>query len=282
MRQLAPVRERPARDVDELFGRDVYAGRRELAVDRLPGAWHVAGKAGHGVDHRLGEKGADVEVVQFTAPVLAGGFDRAPNGVELSLVQQPRAEPSLRVLRWPTPRAENNLQHRAPDPLVAAEQSPRRRHRHLTDPSRLRVQFTQRCDDVIGKRGSRQTARGGAVRELRVAPEVRRHLQQMGLAAAEEAADPGRILARRTEIAQVAVQDAPKRIAELPVANEGREFLAEHARPAVIIAVNPGLTVVRQARAARVAVEEVVNLHRSGARSSRSVTASCQVMGWAR
>ena len=121
-----------------------------------------------------------------------------------------------------------------------------------------------------------ETAGRAPIGKLRVPPEVREHLQQVRLAAAEEAADPGRVLFRSAEVREIAIHDALQRIAELPVAYERLQLGPQLVQRQLFRRIdNTCLSVVGEPGGARVAIEHVVDVH-------KTAPPSCSVTPWAR
>ncbi len=252
--------------LDELLGRDVRPQRRKLLRQQLPGRLDVGREAGVGRDERAGDDRADVEVVELAQPVLPRRLDRGAHAGEQPLLAQPEAEARLRILRGQAAGAEQNRQHAVPDVIdAAAEQRPGGRHGRPPGPVRVGVQLAELRLDLVGQAAAHQAAGRRPVGERRVHPQVGEHLQQVRLAAAEEAADPGRVLLRGPEVREVAVENALQGVAELPVADEGLELGPQFLqRRPVGDVYYPRLPVVGEPRRARVAVEHLVELHRAG------------------
>ncbi len=276
MRQVVTVRERAPGGIDELFRRDVLSGRRELRLQRLQDGLLVAGGTGNGVGDRSPEHGTHIEVVEFPPPVLALRLNGRPHRVEQALATQPEAEPRLRVLFGPAARPQEDRENGPAHPVVAAKKGARRRDWRAAGSPGLGVELAQRRLNVSGQGVCNQAAGGGAVGERGVLPQMRRHLQQMRLAAAEVPADPGRVLARSADVAEIPVEDSLQGVAEPAVADEGRQLFAKHFPIPVVGDADAGLSIVREAGAARVAIEQFVDLH------GRSTSSSCSVMAWAR
>ena len=130
--------------------------------------------------------------------------------------------------------------------------------------------------DVRGQAARDEGAGRGAIGELRVDPEVGEHLQQMRLAAPEEAADPGGFLPPPAEVGDEPFEDAAKAVGEPPVADEGLQFGAElGVLRGVGRFADPRLALVGERGGPRVAFEKFVDLRirRHGQPSSWSVMA---------
>ena len=258
-------------------GRDVGPQRRELPGQQLPGRPDVGREAGVRRDQRLGDDGTDVEVVELAQPVLAGRLDRRPDAVEQPPLAQPEAEARLGILRGPAAGAEQNRQHGVPDVIDAApEHGSGGRHGRPPRPVRVGVQLAKLSLNLVGQPATNQTAGGRPVGEPGVHPQVGEHLQEVRLAAAEEAADPRRLLLRGPEAREIAVENALKRVAELPVADEGLELGPQllHGR-LVGLVCDARLPAVGEPCRARIAIERFVNLHGAG-------PPPCSVIPWAR
>ena len=138
------------------------------------------------------------------------------------------------------------------------------------------IQFLKLRMNLIGKPVLNQTTGGTSIGKLRVPPEMGEHLQQVRLAAAEEAADPRRVLFRGPEVRKIAIEDAQQRLAELPVADEHLELGPQLVQSRRVPGFhNARLSVVGEPRSARVAVEHVVDIHKTG-------PPPCSVTPWAR
>ena len=266
MRQLAVRRQRLPRRLDELLGRDVGLQRRELLGQQLPGRPYVGREAGVGVDQRIGDDRADVEVVELTQPVLPGRLDRGANGGEQPPLAQPEAEARLGVLRGPATGTEQNRQHGVPDVIDAApEHGSGGRHGRPPRPVRVGVELAKLGPHLVGQPAANQTAGRRPVGELGVDPQVGEHLQEVRLAAAEEAADPRRVLLRGSEVGEIAVENALERVAELPVADERLELGPQlRHRRLVRVVGDARLPAVGEPRRARIAIECFVDLHGTG------------------
>ena len=80
------------------------------ALSVLRASASVAAKFGVAREQRVGDRAADVEVVQLGRPLLAGGFDGSLHLVEPALVVQPQAELRLRVLLGQPDAAQEHAQ----------------------------------------------------------------------------------------------------------------------------------------------------------------------------
>jgi hypothetical protein len=88
------------------------------------------------------------------------------------------------------------------------------------------------------------------------------HLQEVRLAAPEEAAHPRSVLSRTIELRHVAAQDALEGVTVLPIADEGFEFGAQFChRSGIGGRRDPGLPAIGQGAGPGVAVENLVDFH---------------------
>ena len=141
---------------------------------------------------------------------------------------------------------------------------------------RVGVQLAKLRLNLVGQAAANQTARGRSVGERGVHPQVGEHLQEVRLAAAEEAADPRGVLLRRAEVREIAIENALEGVAELPVADEGLELRPQLFPGRLVGSVDDArLPVVGEPRRARVAIEHLVDLHKAG-------PPPCSVIPWAR
>ena len=195
VRQLAVhgVREQgKPRGLDELFGRDVGPQWRELPGQQLPGRLDVGREAGVRGDERARDEGADIQVVELPEPLLPRLLDRGAHSGEQPLLAQPEAEARLRVLRGQAARAEQYRQHGVTNVVdAAAEQGPGGRHRRPSGPVRVGIQLAKLRLHLVGQAAAHETAGRRSVGELGIGPQVGEHLQEVRLAATEEAAHPG-------------------------------------------------------------------------------------------
>ena len=108
-----------ADQTDELVGGDVVDDGI-LGSQSCAGLHEVGGEVGVSVEHRLGQDGADIQIVQLFEELLAGRFDGQFHVVEEAVFFQPNAELSLRQgLRQPLGR-EDDAQDDKPDALTTA------------------------------------------------------------------------------------------------------------------------------------------------------------------
>ena len=150
-----------------------------------------------------------------------------------------------------------------PDVVHAiAEKRSRGGHRRLAGAPGVGIELAELRLDLVGQPSAHQAAGRRAVLEGGVHPEMGQHLEQVGLAAAEEAADPRRVLPGRSQVGEVAVEDALEGVAELAVTDEGLDLRAE-LRPSLRVGGvgDSGLAVVGETTGPRVAIEQLVDLH---------------------
>jgi len=109
-------------------------------------------------------------------------------------------------------------------------------------------------------------ARGGAVGEAHIAPQIFQHADEVRLAAAVEPADPHRRLLGARQVGQVGGEDQFQAAAVLTVADERAELVAQHlplGRRARI--EHLGHAVIGDARRGGVGHEDIAILHRPAA-----------------
>lgn len=124
-----------------------------------------------------------------------------------------------------------------------------------------RVELAQQTAHLVGHQGH-QAARRRAVRELRVGPQVARHLQQVRLAAAEEPADPRGLLACLGEVGQERRQEALDAVGVLALAHERRQLAAQLLEDLLVRLVgDAGLPLVHQGVGRGISLKDVFDLH---------------------
>jgi hypothetical protein len=105
---------------------------------------------------------------------------------------------------------------------------------------------------------------------------VAQHLQQMRLAAAEEAAHPGAALARPPEIVQERTNDLLDAVRVLPFTHKGRQLTAELGKRAFALTVgNPRLSLIDERVSSWIALQDILDLH-------AHPPSPCSVIGTAR
>ena len=101
------------------------------------------------------------------------------------------------------------------------------------------------------------------------------HLQQVRLAAAEEAADPRGLLVGLAQAVEVRADDPLHAVGVLSFADERGEFAVQLFERLLVTAVDdPRLTLVDQGKGAGIALQNVLDLH-------RAPPSPCSVMGTA-
>ena len=150
---------------------------------------------------------------------------------------------------------------------VSAQERSRRRDGSPTRSLRVPVQFSQRGFDPRRKAPQHQRPSRHPVLERGVGPQVGQHLEQVGLAASEEPADPRRILPRAVETGVVLFENPLQRVRELAFADE-RLQLGPQFRYylGVFAGGKPRLPAVRQRRLQRIPVQQFANLHPVGSK----------------
>ena len=136
---------------------------------------------------------------------------------------QPQTEPGLGVLLGKSDGAQENCQNCQPHIVSgSAWQGAGSGNQPPCALSRS-IQFAEQGAEVLGDRGD-EAAGGGTIRKARVLPEVAKHLEKMGLAAAEEATDPCAALARFAEVVQERANDFLDAVGVLTFADEGDQL----------------------------------------------------------
>src|SRR5262249_40437165 len=124
-----------------------------------------------------------------------------------------------------------------------------------------RVEFAKQLAKLVGHR-RHEAARRGTVGELGVPPEVAGHLQQVRLAAAEEAADPRGLLARRREVREERLEDLDDAFGVLALAHERGELAAQLVEDLLVRLVGDArLALVDQRVGGGVSLKNVFDFH---------------------
>ena len=277
---LAPEAEGLPGQGYELLGGEVSGARRELGVDRRPRLLGARCAVGARFQERFGDARAHMEVVQFLRPRLAAGFDAGPDPLEETLFFEPETEAGLRDPGGEAAGFQEDRERRDSHLLVAAEQGSRGGEQRLPRAAGAGVEFREVRLDVFRQAAGDEASGLRAVVERRVHPEMREHLQQVRLAAAEEAADPGGLLPAAAEVGEEPFEDALQTVGEAAVADEGLQFGAEGAFAGFVRGVaDPRLPLVGERGGARVPLEEFVDLRSLRGHGQPS---SCRVMACAR
>ena len=235
---------------------------RELLQQDLARFLLVHREVWDGLHQRTSNHGADVEVVEFAEPLATGALHGRPHRGEVPLLSQPEAELRLGILLGPVAGPEENGENRFANAVIAAQQRAGGGDGGFSKPCGLCVKFAKLCLDLVRQAATGETTGSRAVVEGGVHPKMGEHLEQVRLAAAEEAADPSGLLSRGPQVRQIAVEDALDGVFELTSADEGLKFCPEFGgRPLVYLGANLRLAIVGKSRSARVAVEELVDLH---------------------
>ena len=256
-------RERLLREVHELLSGEIVSERGKLSGKLLAHVPRVGGEVGVDLEEGVGDPAAHQEVVEFPRPVRSTLVlrDRRPHRVERRLVAQPEAEAGLGNSCRQAAGAKEDPEHRAADALVAAEQGPRGGEGWLVDPAGAGVQFRERRPNLGREPARDQGAGRDPVVERRVRPEVSEHLEEVRLAAPEEAADPGGFLPLAADVGEESFKNALQPVSEAAVADEalqlGAVLAVEHGLGGVSDA---GLSLVRQDARPGVAFEKFVDL----------------------
>ena len=206
---------------------------------------------------RLADAGAHPEVGKLLLPRAAVGFDVFLHLVEGALPLEPEDEPGDRVLLGQAGRAEDHAENRLPDTVVGAGEECAGGGEQAAVAATGLVEFGEVGADLLRHLGHDAAGRG-AVGERRVGPEVGEHLEQVALAAAEEAANPDRLLRRVAQVAEVLREDAVESAGKLPLADEHLQLAAQFGHdPLVGLVSKAGLAVVDQRLPRRVDKENV-------------------------
>ena len=259
------ARERFLGRGDEFGRADVGLGTGELLAQQQLGGLGVGGELGRRLHQGVRQDRAHVEVDELAAPILARVLHRAAHHVQESLLAQPEAEAGLGVVLGPAAGSQDDGEDRQADMLDIAAQHRTRGGdgRHLGSLS-LHVQLSKLLLDGRGQTTGHERPRGRPVLEPSVGPDVREHLEEVGLAAAEEAAHPDRVLpGSRGEVRQILAQHPLQGVGELAAADERLQFGAEFTLSAGVVLSDPRLATVGQLLGARVPLQEFVDLRGS-------------------
>ena len=123
------------------------------------------------------------------------------------------------------------------------------------------IELAQQRGQILGNRGD-QAPRCRPVGEFGVAPKVAQHLQEMRLAAAEEAADPSAPLAGPVHIVEERPDDPLDAVRVLALADEGRKLAAQLLHHLRVLPVGDArLALVDERVRCGVALEDILDLH---------------------
>jgi len=184
----------------------------------------VGGQGRLSGENSPGQHGRHVHAAQLGVEVAARGRDRALDRVVGMDGPEPEHALCGEVLLGEAHTAEQ--QRKQGEANVASAGAEGSRHR--LQPARLPPgdrQLLEGVPDLVGQR--REVARRGPVWEVIVGPQVAQDLDQVGLAAAVEAADPDRRLLRVAHVAQVGVEDLLEAAGVLALAHEGTQLVAQ-------------------------------------------------------
>ena len=255
------MRQRVLGRAQELLRADVGGLGRKLRPDRLPG-FDLAGREGWVAgEDGAGERAAHIEIIEFAFETPTLRLDRGSHDIEVSLGVQPHAEPCLGVLRRQTggtkQQPEDGEAHMVG---AAAGQRTGRGHEAAGAPSG-NIKLAQQCGQILGNRWN-QAPRRRPVGEFGVAPKVAEHLQEVRLAAAEEAADPSAPLAGPAQIVEERADDPLDAVRILTLTDEGREFAAQLLRYLLVLPVGDArLALVDEGMRRGIPLEDILDLH---------------------
>ena len=259
-RQLAAGRrletQHIVHDVEHLVVGDVLRRRRELRPQQISHVLHRAAESGVGVEERLGDQRRHVEIVDLLVERTPLRLDGGTHGIEVAVLPGPDREASAGVLLGQTGALEQHRQERQADGVTLAggeRASGRPKAAHA--PARGR-QLGEVVGDVVGD--GDEVAGTVAAGELHIAPQVLEDPDKVRLAAAVEAAHPGRRLLCLAEVGEEAVEDAFETSRVLPVAHEAAQLPSQHLPLLVGLGSHDlGDAVVRDLRVGRITVEEL-------------------------
>ena len=195
------------------------------------------------------------------------------DGVEDALLAEPQDEARLRVVLGQPGGGEDDREERERDARAPGAQDPGRREAAAELPA-AGLELAEVRADLLGQLD--EPARPRLVRQDAVGPQRVEHPDEMGLAAAVEAADPHRGLRGLVEVRQVAAHDPLEAGRVLALGDEGPELVAQD-RP---LLVAPRLADLRHAEVrdgprGRIAGEDVTD-------QRHRLTPSGMVIGMAR
>ena len=259
----------------ELVDGDV--GRpRELGPQRLSGLLLAVRETGVRGEQGPGDEGAHVEVVQLPAKLPALRLDQVTHPVVDAVLAEPEAEARLGKALGETRGLEDDPEQGEADALPGAVEGSGRGVQPMPPPAEggeFRQQFPH-----VARQPGHAPGLGAVLGEGVVRPQEAQHLRQVRLAAAEEAADPGRRLLRLTLVADVGLQDADEPAAVLSFADEVLQLEAEGAALLVGGGVGDrGDAVVQERDPVGISLVDVPVLH-----IRYPSQASCAVIGTAR
>ena len=204
---VVPVGEGGQQQVPDLLDRGLPLG--EVVRDGL-------------VDHRRHQ-----EVVDLLVPAHAGRLDRLAYLAQAVVVAQPHHEGGQVMTLGQARRAVHDGQDAEPDAAGAGAQ----RAGRSVEPAAALARDGQLLEQGLDLRGLVGDApRLRAVGELVVGPQCPEHLDDVGLAAAKEPADPDPRLLGLAQVAQVGLQHLAQACLVLALADERLELVQQRAQ----------------------------------------------------
>ena len=256
----AAVRQGVLQRLGEFFGADVVPPWK-LRTQRDPGVPFAAGKGGVGVQQRFRNQRADIKIAEFAAKVPTLGRHRLGDLIVDAVLLEPKAETRLRIACRQVLGSEQDAQEGQTHTAArAGAKGAGGGVQALAAPAEG-GKLRQRIPHIVGQ--PRQAAGAGAVfREAEVRPQEAQHLRQVGLAAAEEAANPSGGLFRLILMMEVGTENALQARMVLAFADEMLQLEAQGAalllRPRIGHGRNPA---VRQGDLVWVPAVNVAVLH---------------------
>ena len=246
---------------EKLLGREVGVARRKLGLQRVARFCLGGRKVRVACHQRARDRTADVEVVQLGSPPLARRLDALLDLIEPALVVQPEAELRLRVLVRKPDAAQEHGEDRHPDVVRRPAGQRSGRGEQAACALARGVELAKEAAKVIWHRWHEAASRR-TIGKLRVGPEVAQHLQKMRLAAAEEPADPRRLLAGLGDVPQIRGEDPLKAVRVLPLADERRQLAAQLFEDLVVRLVGDArLPLIHQGMRGGISLKDVLDFH---------------------
>ena len=166
--------------------------------------------------------GRGIEAAEFAGGVFSSRRNMVTNRVQLAIVAQVHGETGQRGLF----REPHGLKYDAQDPKTNAAGPGFEGAASTVQADALLAagtEFPEQFGDLRGQAG--QASRRGTIRKGKIRPEIAEYLDQVGLAAAIEAANPDRLLFL-TQVVQVRLEHLGQATLILPLADEGFQFVA--------------------------------------------------------
>ena len=260
---------------EELLGGDVPRKGRITCPQGLSCLGFARSEASIAGEQCLGDRAADVQIVQLAVESLARGLHGFADFVEVPLRMKPEAEAGLRVLFRQARCAKHDAQDRESNLVGRAARQRARGRDQPAGATTSRVELAEQFAQFIRQRGHQRPCTG-SIGECGVLPEVAQHLQQVRLAAAEEPADPHRLLVGLSKAVQKRANDLLDAVGVLTLANESGKFASQFLERSLVLDVDDArLPLVHQWVGRRVALQDLVDLH-------SDAPSPCKVMGTAK